>query len=386
MLNYEYPPLGGGAANATAYLLRELSARGVAADLVTAAPGRQGRLFSPAPGIRVLRLPAPVVDLHYQTSRALLAYTLGAAARLPLLLASARYDLVHAFFALPCGALAYLVRDRLPYLISLRGSDVPGFSGRFTRLHRLMRPLNRRVWAGAAGIVANSAGLRDLALHSFPDLRIDVIPNGIDTHAFRPGACRPDQAPLRALCVARLIPRKGIDRLLDAVAALRASGRAITLDVIGGGRLAGELRAHAERLGLGNAVTWHGYIAHDRLPEHYARADVFVLPSLQEGMSNTVLEALAAGLPVVVSDTGGTAELVDGNGFVVPPRDPAALTAALARLSDDRDLRLRMGRRSRELALGMSWEMVAGSYLAYYERIVEGRRAAGASPAIACRR
>jgi len=370
MLNYEYPPIGGGAANATACLLPQLAAFGVQVDLVTTAPGCRAELLTPWPGVRIIRLPVPGVGLNYQGNQALLGYAFAAAMRLPTLLKATHYDLAHAFFALPSGLLGYLARHQLPYLISLRGSDVPGFSARFAGLHRALRPLSRQIWHGASAVIANSDGLRNMALASFPELPIEVIPNGVDTDEFTPPPTRHRDGPVRIICVSRLIPRKGIADLLQAVAELRRTNRCVELDVVGDGPLAHELYARAQALGIASSVRWHGHVEHHLLPPLYAAADIFAQPSLHEGMSNTALEALATGLPLVLSDTGGSAELVSDNGLIVPPQAVPQLTVALARLVDDPALRAAMGRRSRTRALQKSWGAVAMSYAERYESIL----------------
>ena len=125
-------------------------------------------------------------------------------------------------------------------------------------------------------------------------------------------------------------------------------------------RLAGE---------FGVSLRFLGNVAHEELPELYRAHDAFVLPSRNEGMSNTVLEAMASGLPVIVTDVGGTAELVEGNGVRVPVDDEAALRSAVAALRDDAGKRREMGQRSREIALEYSWERVAEEYLRLYREV-----------------
>jgi glycosyltransferase involved in cell wall biosynthesis len=150
---------------------------------------------------------------------------------------------------------------------------------------------------------------------------------------------------------------------------LKLSGRSVVLDIVGDGPLASELRATARNLGIADDVRWHGHVEHHLLPPFYAQADIFAQPSLHEGMSNTALEGLAAGLPLVLSDTGGSAELISDNGIIVPPQNVPALTAALARLVDNPHLRSTMASRSRALALKKSWSAVAMSYVERYDAI-----------------
>ena len=184
---------------------------------------------------------------------------------------------------------------------------------------------------------------------------------------FRPaGAGEPEASEaVRLLYVGRLIPLKGVGVLLSALAGLSN----VTLTVAGDGPEAERLAGLAGEYGM--SVRFHGNVAHEELPELYRAHDAFVLPSRNEGMSNTVLEAMASGLPVIVTDVGGTAELVEGNGVVVPVDDEGALRGAVVALRDDLGKRGEMGERSREIALEYSWEKVAEEYLALYGEVAK---------------
>ena len=365
VLNYEYPPLGGGAANATAEILRRLSKRlDAACSLVTSSTG-EARVESLAASTCLHFLDIHKDEnLHYQSNRELLTYSWKALWYARRLSRRERFDVAHAFFGIPCGFIAMLLG--VPYIVSLRGSDVPGYSSRYALADRLIfRRLSRLVWRRAAAVVANSRGLRELAWRTAKHQPISVIPNGVDTTVFRPaGAGERDEADtLRLLYVGRLIPRKGVAGLLRALGGLGN----VALTVAGDG-------PERERLGrmageYGVSVRFPGNVAHAELPELYREHDAFVLPSRNEGMSNTVLEAMASGLPVIVTDVGGTAELVDGNGVVVPVDDEAALREAVVGLRDDRERRREMGERSREIALEYSWEKVAEEYLRLYREV-----------------
>ncbi|MCS7289825.1 MAG: glycosyltransferase family 4 protein, partial [Roseiflexus sp.] len=126
-----------------------------------------------------------------------------------------------------------------------------------------------------------------------------------------------------------------------------------------------------ERLEVADLVTFAGYVPREQIAEHYANADVFALPSYNEGMSVATLEAMAAGLPLVVTRTGGTAELVQEgeNGLTFAWGDVATLTQHLAYLAVNRDHLRRMGAASRRRAERMSWEAVARRYLDIFEQL-----------------
>lgn len=374
--NYEYPPLGGGAGNASFYLLREYAARPeLEVDFVTASVDDRYHRETLGEGrIRIHRLPIGKDQKHmtHQSSLDLVRYTWAAGRFAEGLAREHRYDCVHAFFTVPCGYLAYRLKRRhgLPYIVSLRGADVPGYSDRFTALYAVLRPLIRRIWRQAAAVISNSQGLRTLALRSAPSQEIGVIRNGVDTAEFSPGESElRDAGRFTVLAASRLNRRKGFRYALDGFAAFWKKFPAARLLIAGGdGGAEAELKEQAAALSLGQAVSFVGHIPHANLPRYYRAADVFLFPSLNEGMSNNLLEALASGLPVVMTPTGGAEELIrDGeNGYLVRFRDAAHIADKLAALAADPERRRRMGETSRRLAETLDWRLVADAYLEAY--------------------
>lgn len=359
MLNYEFPPLGGGAANANQYVLQEYAGRDdLEIDLVTSSPdGYREESF--AENITLYRLDVDKDEIHYWTQGEIVRYSWKAYRKASELTTETDYDLVHAWFGVPSGVIARTLG--LPYIVALRGSDVPGYNERFSWQYIALKPLIRKVWRDAETVVANSAGLRELARET-ADIPIEVIPNGVAVEEFEP--VYHDRDRLQVLCVSRLIERKGIRYLLEAVADLD-----VDVTIVGEGDREKALRSLTMELGIGDQVTFTGYVPHDEIYDYFEAADVFVLPSFNEGMSNTVLEAMAAGLPIVTTDTGGTAELLDGNGYVVRAGDSNSIAEALSRYVQDGEKLRRHGRNSRTIAEAMSWTNVTGQYLEVYERV-----------------
>ena len=212
-----------------------------------------------------------------------------------------------------------------------------------------------------------------------PRDRIAVIPNGVDVEAFR--AVPPDRRArdgVTALFVGRLYPRqKGLEPLVEAFASVPSSV-GLRLRLVGedwGG--ADLVRDRASAGGVAERVTIVGPLPRADLLQEYARADLLVLPSRFEPFGIVLLEAMAAGLPVVASRTGGIPEVVaeGGTGLLVEPGDPAALAEALTRLAEDGTLRARMGARGRERAAGYAWDAIVPRVLAVYRAALEERGA-----------
>ncbi len=229
--------------------------------------------------------------------------------------------------------------------------------------------------------MAVSQSLRSLALETARGTTIDVIPNGVDTRLFRPGngTATPD-----LLFVGRLIERKGVEFLLRAFGDLARQHAAVTLEIAGDGPEKAPLQALARQLGVAERVSFLGHLDRSALAERYRRAAVFVLPAMRDAMPNAALEAMASGLALVVTP-GGAGDLVEGNGFVIPPRDPNAIREAVGRYLADRELLAAHRERSRALAQAVSWQAVAEYFHELY-RALTSEQPEVHSAALAARR
>jgi glycosyltransferase involved in cell wall biosynthesis len=142
----------------------------------------------------------------------------------------------------------------------------------------------------------------------------------------------------------------------------------MSLRMVGDGPQMHELKRHASEAGLGKSVTWHGWTTKEQLRELYTTSSCFVNPSFYEGMPNTVLEAMASGLPVVVSDVPGNNTLIeDGwNGYVFDLKKPDAFFEALAKLIQDPEGAAKMGLQGRQRVVdNYSWDIIAEQFMRF---------------------
>jgi glycosyltransferase involved in cell wall biosynthesis len=243
MTSYEFPPIGGGGSAVVAGLSRELVASGHAVDLVTMS-------FRDCPreelvnGVRVHRVPCLRRAKHNCTTPEALSYVAGALPLIRRLLAKNHYDVMHAHFILPDGVLAWQVwrETGLPYVITAHGTDVPGYNQHRLRLaHRLVRPLWKRVVAGASRVISPSEILEQLVLAQAPGARkTRVIPNGLEV-----GEYAPRTHGSRILVVTRMLERKGVQYVLDALSEAPVEPE---VHIVGDGPYLPELRRKAAAL------------------------------------------------------------------------------------------------------------------------------------------
>ncbi|MBC8331907.1 MAG: glycosyltransferase family 4 protein [Anaerolineae bacterium] len=364
IINSEYPPIGGGAGNASAHLARELVAAGQDVQVLTAAyadlPSREAR-----DGVVIQRIWA--FRRHQDRSSAVeqIIFMLVSTLRALFLLPRQRPDAIVAFFGIPSGLAAWAANllAGVPYIVSLRGGDVPGFRPYdFARYHRLAAPLIRMIWRRAQMIVANSAGLAELARAFEPRVSMQIIPNGVDLTFYTPTTR--EWNPPRLLFVGRLVYQKGLDLLFKALAELRSHPWELCL--VGDGPQRPRLESFAEKYQITARVRFANWLDGPALLEEYHQSNLFVFPSRHEGMPNAVLEAMACGLPVIASRIAGNEELVVNGetGLLIPPEDVDALQQALTQLLSDADLCQRMGAAGRQrVEEHYAWNQIAAQYL-----------------------
>jgi glycosyltransferase involved in cell wall biosynthesis len=373
MLNYEFPPIGGGGATSTFNLTRNVVRLGHRVDVVT-----MGYRGAPAhetlDGVEVYRVPSFRLRKDVCHTREMLTYVLSGVLHASRLARSRSYDINNTHFVFPTGPIGYGVRRvaGLPYVLTARGSDVPGHNpNRFRLDHRMLYPLWRQIVRDADAVSAVSNDLKRKINRLLPGLPVTVIPNGVSPIGESPGSAS-DTVPCgerarRLLVVTRLHEFKGIQYLLQAVGDERLD---YEVHIVGDGPYRGRLERLAAELNV-RAHFW-GWLDRDQggLLDLYRRCGIFVFPSEREGAPAALLEAMSQGLAVVAANSAGAPEVVGEAGLLVAPRNPSEIARALTRLAEPGAM-TDYGRRGRERVFAhFSWPDLAERYVALYRTVI----------------
>lgn len=299
------------------------------------------------------------------------------------------YDVLHAHWFLPNGAIAASAwrNTRLPLVVSCHGSGVF-----LAEKHAWAEPMARFVKRHADAITACSGDLAERvdALGAGP--RATRIPYGVDTQRFAPleaadrAARRGDLAARHGLrtdalwvfAIGRLVFKKGFDVLLKAAADALRAGADLEVILAGAGPLEADLRELAATSGLGERLHLLGAVANVEVPHYYATSDVAAIPSVHgpdgnvDGLPNTLLESLSSGAAVVASRVAGIPDVLRDrdNGLLFPEGDVAALAAHLVALADDRRWVADLGKRARlDAERCLDWEHSVGRFERVYDQV-----------------
>ncbi|HYN43754.1 MAG TPA: glycosyltransferase family 4 protein [Thermoanaerobaculia bacterium] len=284
------------------------------------------------------------------------------------------FDVIHAFWASPCGFLATVAAPRrTPVVVSLAGGELAAIPeigygcGLVPRERLKVRVALRR----AAAVTAASVPM--LRAAAAAGIVAELVPLGVEAAGFLPRAPRGGADPFRLLHVGSLNRVKDQSTLLRAFALARDRVPALHLDVVGEDTLGGEVQALALRLGLGEAVAFHGWLSTEEVRPHFARADLLVVSSRHEAGPVALVEAAACGVPSVGTAVGHVLEGDAVRSSAVPVGDAPALAEAIVALATDEELRRRMGEAAHSWARENDAERTAARFEAIYLRVSRAR-------------
>ena len=285
------------------------------------------------------------------------------------------FDVLHAYWGMPAGAATTSVAHRIgtPAVVTFS-------SGELVRLDDIGYGLQRR-WIDRRAIrhiVRRAAAITVptdymARMPALGGTRPEVVPVGVDPSHFRGAVDRAAGPPWRLIRVGSLNRVKDHATLMDAMQRLIAGVPDVHLDVVGEDTLGGAVQAMAERLGITRAVTFHGVQPTDVVAGLMARAHLNLVSSRHESANVTVLEAACSGLPTVGTAVGYVADWHPARAVAVPPRDPAALAAAIRDLLGDADRRARLAAAAQAWALEHDADWTAAAFERVYSAVVTQR-------------
>lgn len=336
VLNYEYPPLGGGAAPVSRDISVQLARRGHDVTVVTM--GFHGlSAYEEEQGVRIYRLKC----LRGKKSSCMpweqYTYLLAVRRFMKNHMKSHTYDICHTHFVIPTGEAARWVKDKygIPYVITAHGSDVEGYNSKkyMKIMHRFLRPSWRKIVKGSEGVIAPSDYLLSLMKKEYDGGNYIQIPNGLDVKKYSEIANR-DKKEKRILLMGRMQKYKNMQTAIRAVAAVHRSGW--TVDILGDGPYRGELEQLVSELGLADCVRFHGWIDNNSKEQlaYLQKASVYITASHFENCPMAVLETTAAGCYPLLSDIPGHRQLIGDDQYYFAPDDVQGLANRLGKVMD----------------------------------------------------
>ena len=362
VLNHEIPPVGGGGGRAAEDICRVLARRGhqitVLTSHLTGLPYEEQR-----DGYRIIRIPSLRTQPFRVSFLSMVAYVLGGLWAGLRLIRTFRPDVIHVHFAVPAGALAWMLSKitGIPYILTAHLGDVPGgVPEKTTEWFRWVFPFTHSIWQDAAVRVAVSAYTRELALQNYSK-EILVIPNGVDVNALKPERVQVNQPPV-IVFAGRLMPQKAplqVVRALKEITDLPWKGV-----MIGDGPLMPDVKKMIAEAHLEDRFTFTGWIKPEEVMKWFDQSDILFMPSLSEGLPVVGVQALAKGLAIIASRVGGFVDLVDEarNGYLVERENASNFSWRLRDLLENSNRLLSFRNASLEKAKSFEIDRIVDQY------------------------
>ena len=262
--------------------------------------------------------------------------------------------------------------SNIPYIIFTQGTDLYLTSPTFLKNFIVKSSLK------SADVLIGLTQDMAQEMKKFYPRDVVIIPNGVDLDRFRKLSRKDARRELGIkgdkkviLCVANLRAEKGHEYLVEAMESVSTHYHESTLFVVGQDYLKGRIKDLVIKKNLQDRIFFAGFVPPDKLPKYMRAADIFVLPSLREGLPIALLEAMAAGLPIVATNVGGMPEIIkeDENGFLVEPMDSQQLAKKIIFLLQNEDIRKRFSSNNTERAKNYNWSTIVTSLEEVYLQV-----------------
>ncbi len=362
VLNYEFPPLGGGASPVSYEIAERLSKTGdFDIDVVTMGYKDLPKYEEINNNFRIHRIKClrSKKELCHPWEQA--TYLISAWFKCKELLKKNNYDICHCHFIIPTGVLALRLKKKfgLPYIITSHGSDVLGYNARFKLLYPFLVKIWKNILDNANKIISPSNFLKAEILKVYPQFdkeKIEIIPNGFDTNKFKP-----QEKKKYIFSSGRLLVNKGFQYLIKAVS---DEDIGYEVHIAGDGPMMSELKKLAEK--SKTKIFFHGWLDNNR--EEYKnlleQAAIFVLASEKENASIALLEAMSAGCAVITTNVSGCAETVGNTGLLINFRNANDLKIKLNIIVNDKDKLIELQKKAEDRVKNIyDWDIVLKEYI-----------------------
>jgi len=365
----DFPPRCGGIGYNVRHLSKKMVEWGHEVTIFTRGRGLKTK-FETIDGIKVFRLPfLPIPPFHVKFHGYFVNNILKRMEK--------QFDLIHLH-----SPLVPYVESKLPKALTLHSlwkveiRQFPRFEDLYSLYVRLFhktfaRIENRSIDNADSIITVSEAVKKELKEYGVGIENVTTIWNGVDTNLFHPGEKPPEK---NILYVGRLVTRKGLADLVECAKFIIHQRPDCVFTIVGSGLLEQKMKKRIKQLNITNHFSFVGNVSQEKLVEYYQKAWVYVLPSYYEGLPKTLLEAMACGLPTVVTNIPGNVDVaVNGvTGVIVPPKNPKELALAINKILDDGDLRKRMGEAGRKRTEEVfTWDAIAKQVIKVYEDILK---------------
>jgi glycosyltransferase involved in cell wall biosynthesis len=372
VLIHEFPPVGGGGGRAAEDICRELAERGHEIKVLTARvkglPREEGR-----DGFHVLRLHSARTQSYRAGFFAMAFYVLAGLWAGLRLIKRWRPDVIHVHFAVPAGALAWMLSRMtgIPYLLTVHLGDVPGGVPEKTNgWFRFVYPFTPPIWHDAGRVVAVSRHTRELAENHYR-VHMEIIPNGIDL-SLRNGGLHTHHPP-RIMFAGRFVTQKNPLQVVETLAGLKDLEWECVM--MGDGPLLEDVRRRIATHKMEERFTLPGWVTPQDVLHWFGKGDLLFMPSLSEGLPVVGLQALVKGLAIVASRAGGFVDLVEDhkNGYLVELEGTPGFSALLQELLSDRERLLSFRKASLEKVKSFDIAKIAERYESILQEIVRSK-------------
>ena len=371
VLNHEFPPIGGGGGRAAEDICRGLAGRGH--DVLVLTSHLKGLSHQETrDGYQIVRISSLRTQPYRAGLLTMAAYVLAGFWAGYRFIRLFRPDVIHVHFAVPAGALAWMLSrlSGVPYVLTVHLGDVPGgVTEKTGGWFRWVYPFTRVIWRDASHIAAVSEFTRGLALQKY-DEEIQVIPNGVDVTALRPEhICLND--PPRIVFAGRFMPQKDPLQVVRTLNELRELPWQCVM--IGDGPLLPDVKRAVEEFGLNERFQFTGWVGGKEVLNWFDQSDILFMPSLSEGLPVVGVEALAKGLAIVASQVGGFVDLVESNknGYLIPQGEASQFSMRLRELLTDEDRLLSFRNASLEKAKWFDINQIVEQYEQIFQTVIK---------------